>query len=310
MNNKIKYINIAVTNRCNLTCKQCSIWQENPKTDISLKNIADILSAESLDNNVNIALTGGEPFLFDDLNNAVKLILAHKPGSLNNISTNGTLTEPVLNLFSEYKELNSHFSLHISIDGVNKHDKQRGLSLKTIKNTIATIRSTFPNIIIKLKFTITKLNYSDIIPTYKYAKQNNLGFKIKLVENAKNYTNKIKNSETFDLTNKETKSITRDLLTVYKDLQNKNQKDALFLNNTIHYLLANKNPLQCKTPFNRVFIMPDGSVYSCIHFDSLGNINNNTLDEIWFSDIAQSVRSQCADKGCNKCASYHGFTIT
>ncbi|HBG61650.1 MAG: hypothetical protein A2Y03_09595 [Omnitrophica WOR_2 bacterium GWF2_38_59] len=309
MSNKIQHINIAVTNRCNLTCKQCSIWQENPKEDLSLKNIESVLRSQALDENASIALTGGEPFLHSDLINIVGSILEQKPSSLKIISTNGTLKNEMMSLFNKHGNLFSDFSLHISIDGITKHDEQRGSSLKTITNNIILIKEMFPEINIKLKFTITKINYTDIVSTYEYAKSHNLGFKIKLVENAKNYTNKFSDQNMINFTIKEKKLIAKDLLFVYNDLKRSNKKDAVFIHEVIKFLLEKNDPAFCRTPFNRIFIMPDGKVYSCIHFNCIGNIKDKSLEEIWHSKSAESIRSKIKEHGCKNCVAYHGFTL-
>ena len=309
MKNKIEHINIAVTNKCNLNCQHCTIWQDMPKEELSIENIKNVIHSKSLEENADITLTGGEPFLHSDFTGIVGLILNENPNFLKNISTNGTLKYEMMELFSKYENFFSDFSLHISIDGITKHDEQRGASLKMILENIKGIKEIFPNINIKLKFTITKLNYVDIVPTYEYSKLNNLGFKVKLAENARNYTNKIYDCRIADFTIQEKKSINRALLSIYRDLQQKNNTEAFFINETIKFLLETRKKEVCKTPFNRIFIMPDGQVYSCIHFDSIGNINDKNLEEIWSSKEAEIIRTKVKQHGCNSCIAYHGFSL-
>ncbi len=40
MEHKIKYMNIAVTNRCNLRCVMCDIWKEKRKEDLATRHRA------------------------------------------------------------------------------------------------------------------------------------------------------------------------------------------------------------------------------------------------------------------------------
>lgn len=305
---KIKNLNIALTNRCNLHCRHCDIWRQRPKKDISLDNVKKVLVSGVLDSKADITLTGGEPFLHRNFLRIAGCILDKRPGCLKTISTNGTMRDKTLKFLDEYyRDLPPGFSLHISVDGINKHDMQRGKSLGRILNNIKLIRKKFPQASIKLKLTITPLNYTDILPTYKYACAYNLGFKIKLVENAKNYTNRLKTvSSHFDKEMK--KSVVKDLLWIHKDMKDLNPKEAGFIKNTIKFLLKKSGPVICKTPFNRVFIMPEGWVYSCIHFDSIGNLNKSSLDTIWNSKKAEYIRARIAGYGCKKCVSYHGFS--
>lgn len=307
MNAKIEHINISVTNQCNLHCKQCSIWNESPKYDLSPESVENILRSQASDM-AGIALTGGEPFLHEEFADIVGIVLQRKPEYLKNITTNGTLADPMLALFERYGQKLSRCSLHVSLDGINCHDRQRGQSLDLIRRNISVIRERFPEINIRLKFTITKLNYTDIIPTYEYAKQNRLGFKIKLAENAQNYTNRIFGGTMSEFTVGEEKAIARDLFKIYKELKDKNNTDALFISKTIDFLLQKGGKGFCKTPFNRIFVMQDGEVYSCIHYQRIGNIHQNTLDEIWLSQQAHSIRAEIDRHGCGKCVAYHGYS--
>jgi len=307
----IENINIAITNRCNLKCLHCSIWQERPKKDISLSLIKKILSSKSLAKNPDITLTGGEPFLHKDYLKIIKSIIETKPCALKTISTNGTLKSEILSFLKKTSpKLSKDFQLHISLDGINKHKKQRAVtSAKKILNTIDAVQKSYPNLTIKIKFTITTLNYDDIIPTYNFAKSGNIGFKIKLAENAKNYTNKLKPAPVI-FSGDEKKSILKDLLLIYKDYRKSGErKEASFIKDTMEFLVGAKKKFLCKTPFERIFVMPDGSVYSCIHFEKIGNIKSTGLTKILKSAEARSIREKIKRNGCNRCVSYHGYQI-
>ena len=305
--NTIRNINIALTNRCNLKCCHCSIWKEQPKKDIPLSFVKKILSSEIVAKNVDITLTGGEPFLHKNYLKIIKLILQYKSSSLKTISTNGTLTKKILKFFKDFESaLDKDFSLHISLDGIKSHDRQRGKSLHQIKKTITLLKTSNPRIKLKLKFTITPLNYRDIISTYNYAKENNIGFKIKLIENAPNYTNKAKAADTaFSISAK--KTILNSLAIIYaRHKKEGNTKEALFIKKSAQALSGSgKKPL-CKAPFERIFVMADGEIYSCIHFDKIGNIRNEELDDIWQSKKSTLIRRKVAKTGCSGCVSYHG----
>ncbi len=306
--NTIKYINIATTNKCNLKCTHCSIWKEQPKKDIPLILIEKILTSNVLDKNADITLTGGEPFLHKSYLKLIKLILQHNPAFLKTISTNGTLTDKILKFADDFKSLlNKSFSLHISLDGIKTHNKQRGKSLNQIKKTIKAIKTLHPKIRLKLKFTITPLNYKDILATYKYANKENIGFKIKLIENAPNYTNKITPAD-FQFSTSDEKSILKDLSLLYSIYKRKgNLKEAYFIKSSIEFLKKTKNKALCKTPFKRIFVMPEGTIYSCIHFDKIGNIRNEELTDVWQSKQSNSIRKEVAKNGCKSCVSYHGY---
>ncbi|MBU4116601.1 MAG: radical SAM protein [Nanoarchaeota archaeon] len=287
MTNKIKKINIAVTNKCNLKCIMCDIWKENPKLDFPLNLLEKVLQSKSLDKDVDISLTGGEPFLNKDLFKITKKILITHAKNFKAISTNGTLNQEITNFLQQFKNLlPKDFSLYISLDGINMHNKQRGKSLKKIINTINNLKHNYPEIDIKIKFTITPLNYLDIIPTWKFCEENNLEFKVKIAEYAENYTNKLEEKE-LKFNKKSKILINMQLSEIYLKKLSSDKKNAQFIKNLIEKMSDKNKKIYCKTPFERIFIMPGGDVYSCIHFDKIGNLNKNSLDEIWNSEKAK-----------------------
>jgi len=299
-------MNIALTNRCNLTCKYCDIWKEAPKNDISPDLIGKLFKARVLDKNIDITLTGGEPFLHKDFLDICKLISEKRLGSLKTVSTNGLLVDNILLFLDTFdSSFPEDFALHISFDGAKNHERIRGIPAREVMSNIKLIKKSFPAIAIKLKFTITQINYNEILSSYGYSKRYGLGFKIKLVENAANYTNKI-NIPDKEFDDGIKKKVTKDLFIIYKELKNVNRKESLFIENTIKFLHIGKRITPCRAPSERIFIMPEGKVYSCIHFNPIGNLNTDSLDNIWNSKKAKYIRGDVARSGCNNCVSYHG----
>lgn len=307
MNNKIKYMNICVTNRCNLTCVMCDIWKERSKSDLSVGIVKKVLEAKCLDKSLDITLTGGELFLHKELWQLTDVILAKNPRCLKGISTNGTKTEDTLRFLHDFsKKLSPDFTFHISIDGINCHDAQRGESIKKIIDTIKVIRSFKPSFGIKVKFTITPVNYTDIIPTFKFCLENNLDFRVKLVEYAPNYTNRVKH-QNFLFNDKAKKSIISDLRKVAKEKLRLRDKNALFILETIRFLQGKVSQEETRSVFQRVFLMPEGDVFTCIHRPKIGNLHHVSLDEIWASFNAEKQKSAIRQKECVCGISYHGF---
>ncbi len=105
------FINIAlqVTRKCNLNCVHCC-ESENVKGELSIneiKKIVDNLSARGL---IKFCITGGEPFLRNDIVEILKYI--HRKGMLVTLSTNGfILNEKKLLSVKPYIN-NMRFSLH------------------------------------------------------------------------------------------------------------------------------------------------------------------------------------------------------
>ena len=308
MENKIKYMNIGITNRCNLKCVMCDIWKEKSKRDLSIGIVKKALDARCLHEKLDITLTGGEPFLHKGLWPLTDAILAKEPCWLKGISTNGTQTKDVLRYLHDFsRKLPEDFTFHISMDGINCHDAQRGRSLNRILDTIHAAKNAHPSCRIKIKFTITSVNYADIIPTFRFCQENGLDFRVKLAEYAKNYTNRMaRRSFCFD--NAVRKSIVRDLLEVAQEKYRLRDENAAFIEATVRFLQGSPRRNVCAAPFQRVFLMPNGDVYTCIHFQKIGNLRNKNLDKIWVSATAEKYRNTIKQEGCGGCISYHGAT--
>ncbi len=122
------YLIFFVTSRCNMRCKHCFYWNNlNNLPEMSLEDIQRISS--SLDNLLFMRLTGGEPFLRDDIPSIVNIF--HKNNSLKNlgINTNGYLTKKITdNVRQILQENNINLDICVSIDDLQKqHDSNRGM---------------------------------------------------------------------------------------------------------------------------------------------------------------------------------------
>ena len=105
MVNHLRNLFIEITTECNLKCQICDLWKRKDsinKLNIShklkfLKNIIDWAEANNPEHkrNLNVILTGGEPFLFPDQVLMISNICKenHIPCYLN---TNGSLVEPLV----------------------------------------------------------------------------------------------------------------------------------------------------------------------------------------------------------------------
>lgn len=82
------YVQVAITRRCNLRCRMCSIMDSwKPQKEMSLQDLERVaLVMRSLNAGV-IVLTGGEPFLRSDLPDIIRIF--RKNGLSTRIQTNG-----------------------------------------------------------------------------------------------------------------------------------------------------------------------------------------------------------------------------
>lgn len=120
-----RYITYLITWRCNSRCIFCDVWKKHAGDTAEL-NLDDIRSIFAQINNPDVVrITGGEPFLRQDLAEAINIINEVSNPRIIHITTNGLasrIKETMLAIKSCYK-----IHLKVSIDAIGeKHDKIRG----------------------------------------------------------------------------------------------------------------------------------------------------------------------------------------
>ncbi len=152
----------SVTGRCNLNCRHC--YMEAPSrrySDMSFDESMGVIEQFERANLQEVSLTGGEPFLREDLLDIIK-VLAQKKMSIHNILTNGLLiTEDVLD---GIKKVGFLPRFQISFDGVGVHDYMRGIEgiEQGVIESIRKVRASgFPVIIATSLDSVTKERMDD-----------------------------------------------------------------------------------------------------------------------------------------------------
>ncbi len=115
---------IQLTEKCNMKCKHCFVSSSSQGRELSYETIQTIILPHLLKNKVNkVTLTGGEPFVHNELLKIVRLLAENNIAI--SICTNASLiTKEVVDEISVYNPL--HFN--ISLDGFShrSHGKFRG----------------------------------------------------------------------------------------------------------------------------------------------------------------------------------------
>jgi len=114
---------LAVTFRCNAHCVMCNAWQSRRADALRPEHVRKLPPDLR-----TVNLTGGEPFLRDDLPAFVGELRARCPRARITISTNASLPERVERMMDEIVCLDPAVRLAVSLDGVGAaHDRVRGI---------------------------------------------------------------------------------------------------------------------------------------------------------------------------------------
>jgi len=162
---------IHVTDKCNLKCPFCySNSGSFGEQKLDLENILNFLVQIPLEQRSSVLISGGEPFLYENLSELVKSLHKMEFQDITVIS-NGTVGEEV------YREVIPYIhTLQISVDGTNSdiHDLSRGEGSfhKMIKKFELAKNLDVNRLVIS--FTPTKFNIMDLPNIPKFALENRI----------------------------------------------------------------------------------------------------------------------------------------
>lgn len=290
-----------LTNRCNLRCKMCGIWEEPDKKVISLDRFEELLKDKALRKISHIAFTGGEPFLIGNFEEYYRMAREFFPYSHINISTNGYLTQLILKFFHSVGT--DRTSVTISYDGKDSHDSIRRVegSAKRLLETAVRIKQNFPEIKLSLKLTVTNENYGEILSTAVQCKNLEVPFRFKMMEKLNCHHNRFPSDiEGPDYNTAVIDSITDQAKAVLKFGIETNRK---YLKRLIRNNSGKNVPCGCSP--RTLFIGIDGKVFLCRKRDPIGNIYSQNLNEIWNSEQKNIIVKEM--RHCN--ASAYGLSF-
>ncbi|MDR1760259.1 MAG: radical SAM protein [Fibrobacter sp.] len=280
-------VSVITTYRCQMRCKMCDIWKypTQPKEEIKPEEL-EILPPLKFAN-----VTGGEPFLRDDLEDIIEVLYKKAPRIV--ISTSGYWVEKTIKLAERFPNI----GIRVSIEGLEKTNNfLRGREDGYVRG-LRTLKSLYEMGIKDIGFgqTLSNYNSQDLIPLYDLSRTMNLEFATAAFHNSYYFhkqDNQISHKE--ELCENLGKLINR-------LLQEKHPKAwfrAFFNLGLINYIQGNKRLLPCEAGTVNFFIDPFGEVYPCNGLEkrywqeSMGNIRSGkTFEEIWLSEQAAKVRN-------------------
>ena len=279
---------IILTYRCPMRCKMCNIW-ENP-TDKSKEIQAKDL--EILPQLKFINLTGGEPFIREDLEEIVKVCYTKTPRIV--ISTSGWYEDRVIELAKKFPNI----GIRISIEGLAaKNDELRGRE-GGFEKGLRTLKKLQEMVLKDIGFgcTVSNNNSKGMLALYELSKSMGLEFATAAFRNSYDF-----HKDDNHITNKSEvcKDFEKLVNLQLKENHPKSWFRAFFNMGLINYIEGGKRMLPCEAGTMNFFIDPHGDVYPCNGLESkywkesMGNIHETKdFNTIWNSEQANKVREK------------------
>jgi Fe-coproporphyrin III synthase len=286
--NKISFASIIVTYRCNAKCSMCNTWQFPSKKEEEIGRAV----YEKLPFMKTVNVTGGEPFLREDIEDIVSILKSKTERLV--ISSNGFFTERILKLFEKYRDI----GIRVSLEGLPKaNDELRGIK-NGFDRGLRTLLELHQRGIKDIGFgvTVSDKNAKDLIELYHLAKMMGLEFATAAIHNAF-YFHKFDNKfEHPDVAIEEYKKLIKELL---RSNRVKDWFRAYFNYGLINYIKGNPRLLPCEMGYDSFFLDPYGEILPCnVIEESMGNLKEQTFDEIWNSKKASEIRGKV--KSCSR----------
>lgn len=283
-------VNLVITEHCNCNCIFCGVGTSSKYKfkDINhIKKIIDLLAEAEV---LRINFFGGEPFLYPNLIEAIEY--AHNKGIFCTTISNGVdLKEETIKQLAKYIN-----RIGISLHGnENLHDEFTRVhgSYKKVMKSLDLIKKY--NIKIGINFTVTKLNYKEIIPLFEciHSKYGITDFVLnRYIPN--NFIDKDLNSKLM-ITQEEINDTLFDLEKLDEKYPDVHKAYAVHFP---HCLVKNerhkKYVSKCNVGQGYCVVDSNGDVKFCSFSNIiLGNIFENKLEDIWnTNELLKEYRSE------------------
>lgn len=303
-------LTLSVTYRCNSRCKTCNVYTRKAE-ELSLDEWDSVFTGYGK-RLFWATISGGEPFLRNDLADLVCRLYDRCTPAIINIPTNGLLTDRIVSMV---RQIAAHCSksqiiINVSLDGIGKdHDMIRGVSggyeravetfikLKSLENHnlsvgIHTVISVFnvdkiPMIHDKLVGLGPDSYITEIAEQREELQTMGTGITPSAgdYEKAIDYLLEKLRTDVFGKVGR----LTRAFRILYYQMVKR-------------VLLEKKQIIPCYSGFASAQIAPDGDIWMCcMEADVIGNLRNDGYDfkKIWISEAAKRSRARIKKGQCH-----------
>ena len=322
-NKKLSSLMLYATDLCDSACKHCLIWAKRPVTYLPFETIVKIMQSRCITKRTAVGLEGGEFLLHPQADDILKWFVENHP----NFDLFSNCLKPD-NLIKSVKTYTPH-RLYISLDGTDEtYRHMRGKDgYSSVIKVIESLKDVLP---VFVMFTLSPYNdFEDLEHVAAICKAHGVFLRVGIYNNIPFFDTIESVQESFFGQHKNEEALTFSKLkklketTMIETLSDDDKIKQVDYANSIpaiikdfgenyDYVLLYKNwitqklRLKCHSILDSLIVLPNGDVPICqSQSKKLGNIYNNSLDEVFNSAESNKVQ-QHYHENCNQCwVSYH-----
>jgi len=319
-------LTFSVTNLCQSRCKTCNIWElyrKNPekyKTELTLSEIEQIF--RSMGHIYIFNISGGEPFLREDITQIVESACRYLTPGIVHIPTNGISVDRILKRTGEILEmLQNRFpkvrlTVKPSLDHAGeKHDAIRGVpgnfrKVMTLFRHLQELREKHPNFHAELGTVISIWNVNDIEEIARFA--SSLGPDSYRHEIAENRSEMFNREHAITPSSEDYEKAVRFFIRQIRDhMKNKplfqrmtHAFRMVYYDTAIRILKKNRQVIPCYGGISNAHLTPYGDIWACctMGYDKpMGNLRDFSYDfqALWNNQEAKNVRDYIRKGNCS-----------
>jgi len=289
---------VAVTHRCNARCVMCNIWKSDALDRLMPEHMRKLPSELR-----TINISGGEPFLRDDLEDFVREVRERCPRAVITISTNALLGARIVERMVELRRIDPDIRLAVSVDGIGAaHDRVRGVggafdrAMGVIDGLLADGYGG-----LRLSMTLCGDNLEELTGVARLAGKLGLELGIVAAHGASSHLGVESDDVAIERIPAWLAGAFEQVIAPrLRSWRVKNWFRAHFAWRTHQYLSGRRWAVRCGAARDMFFLQADGTVYSCsVCGREMGNIVDEDFSKIWTGPRAEAAREFAS--GCPEC---------
>jgi MoaA/NifB/PqqE/SkfB family radical SAM enzyme len=283
----------AVTYRCNARCEMCDIWKQKSDVDRELAPAEYEWLPASL---LSVNISGGEPFLRDDLPEIADVVRRACPRARIVVSTNGLEPDRIDRAVRSMPGV----AIRVSVDAVGeKHDEIRGVpgAFEKAMETLSLLKRAGIEDL-GLAATSSDTNAGELTRVKALAEKEGVAFVASAV-----HSSPIFFGAHGDERPHSTETVAEIGGIMREQLRSRRPRDwamAYYMRGLADYVMGKPRRLPCGAGRYFFYLDPWGDVYPCnIHGVPMGSVRDGSFEELrrrsaeWLDAAVESCEEQC-----------------